>query len=97
MLACASLQSGDGNSGCRRSHAHPRRSPLRPDDHVREQPGHPAFWVEVALPAVIGLKLLIRLSRLWWTAMLLVAASAFGAVLLYHHVAVGTIGPSPNT
>ena len=51
----------------------------------------------MALPAVIGLKLLIRLSRLWWTAMLLVAASAFGAVLLYHHVAVGTIGPSPNT
>jgi hypothetical protein len=46
--------------------------------------------------AVIALALLIRPSRLWWAAALIVAASAFGAVVLYRYVDVGRLGPLPN-
>jgi hypothetical protein len=54
------------------------------------------FRLEAAVAAVIAVALLIRPSRFWWAAALLVAASAFGAVMLYRYVDVGTLGPLPN-
>ena len=54
------------------------------------------FRVQAALAAVLALALLARPSRPWWAAGFLVAASAFGAVLLYRYVDVGALGPIPN-
>jgi hypothetical protein len=54
------------------------------------------FRVQAALAAALALALLARASRLWWAAGFLVAASAFGAVLLYRYVDVGALGPIPN-
>ena len=54
------------------------------------------FRVQAALAAVLALALLARPSRAWWAAGFLVAASAFGAVLLYRYVDVGALGPIPN-
>jgi hypothetical protein len=54
------------------------------------------FRVQAALAAALVLALLARPSRLWWAAGFLVAASAFGAVLLYRYVDVGALGPIPN-
>ncbi len=54
------------------------------------------FRLEAAVAALIAVALLVRPSRFWWAAALLVAASAFGAVLLYRYVDVGTLGPLPN-
>ena len=54
------------------------------------------FRVQAALAAALALALLARPSRLWWAAGFLVAASAFGAVLLYRYVDVGALGPIPN-
>ena len=54
------------------------------------------FRLEAVVAGLIALALLIRPSRLWWTAALIVAASAFGAVLLYRYVDVGQLGPLPN-
>jgi hypothetical protein len=54
------------------------------------------FRVQAALAAALALALLARPSRLWWAAGFLVAASAFGAVLLYRYVDVGGLGPIPN-
>ncbi len=54
------------------------------------------FRGQAALAAAVGLALLIRPSRLWWAAALVVAASAFGAVMLYRYVDVGALGPIPN-
>jgi hypothetical protein len=54
------------------------------------------FRLEAAVAALIAVALLIRPSRVWWAAALVVAASAFGAVVLYRYVDVGTLGPLPN-
>jgi hypothetical protein len=54
------------------------------------------FRLEAAVAALIAVALLIRPSRFWWVAALLVAGSAFGAVMLYRYVDVGTLGPLPN-
>jgi hypothetical protein len=54
------------------------------------------FRVQAALAAALALALLARPSRLLWTAGFLVAAGAFGAVLLYRYVDVGALGPMPN-
>jgi hypothetical protein len=54
------------------------------------------FRLEAALAALVALALLVRPSRFWWVAALIVAASAFGAVVLYQYVDVGRLGPLPN-
>jgi hypothetical protein len=54
------------------------------------------FRLEAAVAALIAVALLIRPSRFWWVAAFLVAGSAFGAVMLYRYVDVGTLGPLPN-
>jgi hypothetical protein len=54
------------------------------------------FRLEAAVAALIAVALLIRPSRFWWAAALIVAASAFGAVVLYQYVDVGRLGPLPN-
>jgi hypothetical protein len=54
------------------------------------------FRLESAVSALIAVVLLIRPSRFWWAAALIVTASAFGAVMLYRYVDVGTLGPLPN-
>jgi hypothetical protein len=54
------------------------------------------FRLEAGVAGLIAVALLIRPSRLWWAAALLVAASAFGAVVLYRYVDVGSLGPLPN-
>jgi hypothetical protein len=54
------------------------------------------FRVQAALAATLALALLARPQRLLWAAGFLVAAGAFGAVLLYRYVDVGALGPIPN-
>lgn len=54
------------------------------------------FRLEAGVAGLIAVALLIRPSRFWWAAALLVAASAFGAVVLYRYVDVGSLGPLPN-
>jgi hypothetical protein len=54
------------------------------------------FRLEAAVAALVAVALLIRPSRFWWAAALVVAASAFGAVMLYQYVDVGRLGPIPN-
>ena len=54
------------------------------------------FRVQASLAAAVGLALLIRPSRAWWAAALVIAGSAFGAVMLYRYVNVGTLGPIPD-
>jgi hypothetical protein len=54
------------------------------------------FRLEAAVAALLAVALLIRPSRLLWAAALIVTASAFGAVVLYQYVNVGTLGPLPN-
>jgi hypothetical protein len=53
------------------------------------------FRVQASLAAV-GLALLVRPSRPWWAAALLIAGGAFGAVMVYRYVNVGTLGPIPD-
>ena len=54
------------------------------------------FRVQASLAAAAGLALLVRPSRPWWAAALLIAGSAFGAVMLYPYVNAGTLGPIPD-
>ena len=54
------------------------------------------FRVQATLAAALALALLARPSRLLWAAGFLVAAGAFGAVLLYRYVDAGALGPIPN-
>ena len=54
------------------------------------------FRLEAGVAGLIAVALLIRPSRFWWAAALVVAASAFGAVVLYRYVDVGSLGPLPN-
>jgi hypothetical protein len=54
------------------------------------------FRLEAAVAALVVVALLIRPSRIWWAAALIVTLSAFGAVVLYQYVDVGQLGPIPN-
>jgi hypothetical protein len=54
------------------------------------------FRVQASMAAAVGLALLARPSRPWWAAALLIAGSAFGAVMLYRYVNVGSLGPIPD-
>lgn len=49
-----------------------------------------------SLAALLVLILLRRGSRAAFAFAILVAASAFGAIMLYRYVDVGTLGPLPN-
>ena len=54
------------------------------------------FRVQAAVAVVVAVALLVYPSRVVWALAVLVAASAFGAVLLYRYVDVGTLGPLPD-
>ncbi len=54
------------------------------------------FRIEAAAAIVAGLFVLIRGTRIAFAAAFLVAASAFGAVLLYRYVHVPAFGPIPS-
>ena len=54
------------------------------------------FRVQAGLAAAAGVALLIRPARLWWAAALMIAGSAFGAVMLCRYVNVGPLGPVPD-
>jgi hypothetical protein len=54
------------------------------------------FRLETVVAAVVGVALIVRPTRIWWVAALVVTVSAFGAVMLYQYVDVGTVGPLPN-
>jgi hypothetical protein len=54
------------------------------------------FRVESAVACLVALGVLLWPNRLTWIVALLVAASAFGAVLLYRYVDVGALGPLPD-
>jgi len=54
------------------------------------------FRIQGAVAAAVAVWLLLTGSRLaWWTAAA-VSAASFAAVMLYHYVDVGSIGPVPN-
>jgi hypothetical protein len=74
--------------------------------HVRLAPGYQLaapggigqgnlFLLEAAAAILVGLYVLLRGSRAAYAAALLVAGSAFIAVLLYRYVNVPAIGPIP--
>lgn len=54
------------------------------------------FRVEAALASLAALLVLVHGRRLAAAFALVVSLSAFGAVLLYKYVDVGTLGPLPN-
>lgn len=54
------------------------------------------FRVQGGVAVVAALALLIKGNRLTYAFGFLVAGSAVGALLLYHYVDVGAIGPLPN-
>ena len=54
------------------------------------------FRAEGAVAVATALVLLISPRPITWAASLLVAGSAFGAVMLYTYVHVGAFGPLPN-
>jgi hypothetical protein len=54
------------------------------------------FRAEAVVAILLAVLLLIHPTRLTWLAVLVVAASALGAVVLYRYVDVGPIGPLPD-
>ena len=54
------------------------------------------FRVQGAVAAAAGLALLVRPSRLWRSVAVIVAVSAFGAVMLYRYADVGALRPIPD-
>lgn len=54
------------------------------------------FYFEGAVASLALLLVLATGTRLAYALAFLVAASAFGAVMLYRYVDVGTLGPLPN-
>src|SRR6266540_5086116 len=54
------------------------------------------FRVEAGVAIAVGLLVLIWPRRASWVAALLVAASAFAAVLVYRYVDIGSLGPFPD-
>lgn len=54
------------------------------------------FLIEAGAAALAGVLVLVWPSRVSYAVAFLVAASAFGAVLLYRYVEVGSLGPLPR-
>jgi hypothetical protein len=54
------------------------------------------FRVEAGVAAFTALLILLVATRVTWAVAFLVAASAFGAVLIYAHYDIGRVGPLPN-
>ena len=54
------------------------------------------FRAEAAVSVLLAALLLIRPARLTWVAVLAVAGTALGAVILYRYIDVGAIGPVPD-
>jgi hypothetical protein len=54
------------------------------------------FRVEATVAVVVAVALLVTGHRFAWWAAALVGASSVGALLLYHYIDVGSIGPIPN-
>jgi hypothetical protein len=54
------------------------------------------FRVEAAVAALAALVVVLIASRVTWAFVFVVAASAFGAVMLYRYNDVGALGPLPD-
>ena len=54
------------------------------------------FRIEAAVSALAAFVIVLVATRVTWTFVFAVAASALGAVLLYRYHDVGTLGPLPN-
>lgn len=54
------------------------------------------FRVEAGVSALLAVLLLVLARRFVWALAVLVAATAFGAVILYTSIDVGRIGPLPD-
>jgi hypothetical protein len=54
------------------------------------------FRAQGIVAAVVAAWLLLTGHRFAWWLAAVVAAASFGAVMLYHYVNVGSIGPLPN-
>ena len=54
------------------------------------------FLIQGVVAAVVAVLVLVRPRPLPYVIAFLVAASAFGAVVLYRYVDIGAIGPMPN-
>lgn len=54
------------------------------------------FRAQAAAATILAAAVLLRPAIITWMAALAVAASAFGAVVLYRYVNVGPLGPIPN-
>jgi hypothetical protein len=54
------------------------------------------FRAEGVVALVAAVVLVIWPRPIWWAASLVVAGSAFGAVMLYTYVHLGALGPLPN-
>jgi len=54
------------------------------------------FRAEAAISVLLAVLLLIRPAPLTWLAVLAVAGTALGAVILYRYIDVGPIGPVPD-
>lgn len=58
--------------------------------------GQTLFLIEAGVASFAALMVLVTGARLAYAFAFLVAASAFGAVMLYRYVNVGKLGPIPN-
>lgn len=58
--------------------------------------GDTLFRVQAVLALLAGVIVLVRATRATYALAFLVAASAVGALLLYHYVEVGALGPLPS-
>jgi len=54
------------------------------------------FRIEAAVSALAAVVILLVATRITWAFVFVVAASAFGAVVLYRYHDVGAIGPLPD-
>lgn len=54
------------------------------------------FRAEAGVAALVAVLLVVRPSRSVWMLAFATAVTAFGAVVLYRYVNVGSIGPIPN-
>jgi hypothetical protein len=58
--------------------------------------GQTLFLIEAGVASFAALMVLVTGARIAYAFAFLVAASAFGAVMLYRYVNVGKLGPIPN-
>lgn len=54
------------------------------------------FRIEAGAAAFAALLIVVTGHRVAWAVAFVVAASGFGAIMLYRYVDVGTLGPLPN-